>query len=81
MREAMVARRPDGAPRDAFILVRGEYDKKGDQVSAGVPAVFPPLPAGAPTNRLGTYVLVTAAMRWNYFPRVGNIYAPLDSRK
>ena len=41
------------APRDAFILVRGEYDKKGDQVSAGVPAVFPPLPAGAPTNRLG----------------------------
>jgi hypothetical protein len=22
----------------------------------------------APTNRLGTYVLVTAAMRWNYFP-------------
>jgi hypothetical protein len=35
----------------------------------------------APTNRLGTYVLVTAAMRWNYFPQVGNIYAPLDSRK
>ena len=35
----------------------------------------------APTNRLGIYVLVTAAMRWNYFPRVGNIYAPLDSRK
>jgi hypothetical protein len=22
----------------------------------------------APTNRLGTYVLVTASMRWNYFP-------------
>ena len=40
-------------PRDAFILVRGEYDKKGDKVSAGVPAVLPPLPAGAPTNRLG----------------------------
>ena len=35
----------------------------------------------APTNRLGTYVLVTAAMRWNYFPQVGNIYAPLDSRQ
>jgi len=40
-------------PRDAFVLVRGEYDKKGDKVSAGVPAVLPPLPAGAPTNRLG----------------------------
>ena len=33
--------------------MRGEYDKKGEQVSAGVPAVLPPLPAGAPTNRLG----------------------------
>ncbi|MFM8470614.1 MAG: DUF1553 domain-containing protein, partial [Limisphaerales bacterium] len=30
-----------------------EYDKKGDKVSAGVPAVLPPLPAGSPTNRLG----------------------------
>ncbi|MEN9575520.1 MAG: hypothetical protein RL514_3375 [Verrucomicrobiota bacterium] len=40
-------------PRDAFILVRGEYDKKGEQVSAGLPAVLPPLPVGAPTNRLG----------------------------
>ena len=35
----------------------------------------------APTNRLGIYVLVTAAMRWNYFPQVGNIYAPLDSMR
>ncbi|MCX6019841.1 MAG: hypothetical protein NTZ50_15300 [Chloroflexi bacterium] len=33
----------------------------------------------APIWRLGNYVLVTAAMRWNYFPQVGNIYAPLDS--
>lgn len=40
-------------PRDAFVLVRGEYDKKGDKVSAGVPAALPPLPTGAPTNRLG----------------------------
>ena len=40
-------------PREAFLLVRGEYDKKGDAVRAGVPAVLPPLPEGAPTNRLG----------------------------
>ena len=40
-------------PRDAFLLVRGEYDKKGDAVRAGLPAVLPPLPAGSPTNRLG----------------------------
>src|SRR5262249_28973625 len=40
-------------PRDTFMLVRGEYDKRGERVTAGTPAVFPPLPAGAPVNRLG----------------------------
>ncbi len=40
-------------PRETFMLVRGEYDKKGDKVSPGLPSILPPLPAGAPTNRLG----------------------------
>ena len=40
-------------PRDTFMLIRGEYDKKGDKVGPGVPAVLPPWPAGQPTNRLG----------------------------
>lgn len=40
-------------PRDAFILKRGEYDKPGDKVTRAVPAIFPPLPSGAPNNRLG----------------------------
>ena len=40
-------------PRDAFILKRGEYDKPGDKVARALPAVLPPLPAGAPNNRLG----------------------------
>ena len=40
-------------PRETFILVRGAYDKKGDKVTAGVPAVLPPLPQDAPLNRLG----------------------------
>jgi hypothetical protein len=40
-------------PRDTFVLVRGQYDKHGEQVTAGVPACLPPLPAGAPANRLG----------------------------
>ena len=40
-------------PRDAFVLVRGQYDKRGEKVAAGVPGVFPPLPKGAPENRLG----------------------------
>jgi hypothetical protein len=39
--------------RETFMLVRGEYDKKGDKVSPGVPAFLPPLPPDAPTNRLG----------------------------
>jgi hypothetical protein len=34
-------------------LKRGAYDHPGEQVSAGTPAVLPPLPAGAPRNRLG----------------------------
>jgi hypothetical protein len=40
-------------PREAFVLVRGAYDKQGDKVERGVPKVFPPLPEGAPVNRLG----------------------------
>ncbi len=39
--------------RDTFMLSRGEYDKPGEKVMPGVPAILPPLPAGAPTNRLG----------------------------
>jgi len=41
------------APRETFLLVRGQYDKHGEKVEAGVPASLPPLPAGAPANRLG----------------------------
>ena len=40
-------------PREAFVLVRGAYDKKSDKVDRGVPAVLPPLPDGVPNNRLG----------------------------
>ncbi len=40
-------------PRDTYVLLRGAYDKHGDLVTAGVPASLPPLPAGAPANRLG----------------------------
>ncbi|MBI2806153.1 MAG: DUF1553 domain-containing protein [Planctomycetes bacterium] len=40
-------------PRPAFILLRGEYDKKGKQVGRAVPAAFPPVPNGEPNNRLG----------------------------
>lgn len=40
-------------PATAFILNRGEYDQRLDQVSADTPAVLPPFPAEAPRNRLG----------------------------
>jgi hypothetical protein len=40
-------------PRDTFLLMRGAYDKPGDKVTPGVPAVLPALPKGVPNNRLG----------------------------
>ncbi len=40
-------------PKKAYILTRGEYDKRTEEVRAVLPAVLPPLPQGAPNNRLG----------------------------
>ncbi|MBI1355555.1 MAG: DUF1553 domain-containing protein [Acidobacteria bacterium] len=40
-------------PRQAFVLGRGDYRNHGEAVEAKTPAALPPLPAGAPTNRLG----------------------------
>ena len=34
--------------RETFVLVRGQYDRPGEKVTAGVPAALPPLPATAP---------------------------------
>jgi len=39
--------------RPTHLLIRGSYDKPGDIVQPGVPAVLNPLPANAPNNRLG----------------------------
>ena len=40
-------------PRDTFILLRGQYDKFGEKVSANTPAALPPMTAAEPHNRLG----------------------------
>ncbi len=41
-------------PRDTFILEKGAYDKPtAEKVRFHVPASLPPLPKGAPENRLG----------------------------
>lgn len=48
----LVAKEMD-KPRETYMLIRGEYDKKGDKVQPGVPAILPPWPKDTPTNRLG----------------------------
>ena len=40
-------------PKPSYLLTRGEYDQKGDQVERRVPGILPALPEGAPMNRLG----------------------------
>ncbi|QDV54290.1 PSD1 and planctomycete cytochrome C domain-containing protein [Rosistilla oblonga] len=40
-------------PRPAHILLRGEYDQKGEEVPRAVPAALPPLPEGVPNDRMG----------------------------
>ncbi len=44
--------RQDAMPM-ANILMRGQYDKPGEQVTAAIPAALGKLPDGAPKNRLG----------------------------
>ena len=40
-------------PAKAYVLNRGQYDLRGDEVKPGTPAVLPPFPADSPRNRLG----------------------------
>ena len=39
--------------REAFVLMRGNYQTPGEAVTPNVPAILPPLPADKPANRLG----------------------------
>ncbi|HEY3781266.1 MAG TPA: DUF1553 domain-containing protein [Fimbriimonadaceae bacterium] len=43
----------EGHPREAHVLIRGEYDHPGVKVTPGIPAALGALPKGAPNNRLG----------------------------
>ena len=45
----------------AFVLNRGEYDQRKDQVAPGTPAMLPPFPADLPRNRLGLRQVAAAA--------------------
>jgi len=42
----------EGRRRDAFVLLRGEYDKRGEKVEAMLPAFLPQLPEGQAVDRL-----------------------------
>jgi hypothetical protein len=41
------------SPAEAHLLFRGEYDQRRDKLTPATPAVFPPMPAELPRNRLG----------------------------
>lgn len=38
-------------PRESFVMLRGQYDKKGEKVTPNVPAVLPPLKLADPSKR------------------------------
>ena len=40
-------------PAKAYVLFRGAYDQRRDEVAPGTPAALPPQPADFPRNRLG----------------------------
>ena len=48
------------APRQAYILVRGEYDNQGEKVDRATPKMLPPMAASLPNDRLGLAHWLTA---------------------
>lgn len=50
--EVMVMKEMD-EPRPAYVLIRGAYDNKGEEVSPGTPASILAFPDALPANRLG----------------------------
>lgn len=47
-------------PKKAYLLTRGEYDKRTEEVGPVTPAFLSPFPRGAPMNRLGYSQWLTA---------------------
>jgi hypothetical protein len=47
-------------PRDTFLLIRGDWQNKGEKVTADVPKSLPPLPPGVKNDRLGLAKWLTA---------------------
>ena len=58
LREIMVMRElPE--PKKAYVLHRGEYTQRREEVFAGTPAVLSPFPENSPKNRLGLATWLT----------------------
>jgi len=58
LKEIMVMRElPE--PKKAYVLFRGEYAERREEVTAGTPSALSPFPEGAPKNRLGLAQWVT----------------------
>ena len=58
LKEIMVMRElPE--PKKAYVLYRGEYTQRRDEVFAGTPAALSPFPENAPKNRLGLATWLT----------------------
>ncbi len=49
-------------PRKTHVLIRGQYDRLGEEVSAGTPAFLLPFPKEYPKNRLGL-------AKWLFHPK------------
>jgi len=47
-------------PKKAYVLFRGEYDKRGEEAPPVTPAFLSPFPKNAPLNRLGLAQWLTA---------------------
>ncbi len=47
-------------PKKTYVLTRGEYDKRGEEVGPTTPASLSPFPKGAPKNRHGYAQWLTA---------------------
>ena len=48
------------AQRPTYVLTRGGYNDRGEEVTAGTPTALPPMPADLPKNRLGLARWLTA---------------------
>jgi hypothetical protein len=53
MPATLVFKERGGSPKQAYVLKRGEYDQRGEQVGRETPKFLPPLPDKAGRDRLG----------------------------